>query len=490
MTTRSVQAIALSATLVAGVASARRAPPSQPAPTASPPEASVLAPAQAAGKAMGPEALVLAADEITRQVAALRGLEAKRPVERGVLSRDEIGAKLRERIGKEYTPEEIRVEARVLKRLGLLPPEADYEKLLLDLLMEQVAGFYDPFARRLYIADWLGLDLQRPTLAHEIEHALQDQHFDLRPFATPIKDDGDRQTARSALVEGDGTAVMLAFVAQQLGLDTSRSPDLMGTLGRKLAAGLAGGSPNQSPVFTRAPRFLRETMLFPYFAGLGFVLALTHPAAGEGHGPAWARVDAAFRDPPESTEQVMHPEKYLAHEHPVAVSDAPLASLSPWTALRRDVLGELEWKVLLATQMADGEAERAAAGWGGDRLVAYGPAEAGAAAGADPEVAVVDLSAWDTEQDAIEAESALRTLLQRQLHEGTEAEPHPAHAARTRPHPAAKPLAPARYTAGANTWSVERRGSAVLALFGVPSEKHDAVVAETWKSWKVGAAAK
>ena len=81
----------------------------------------------------------------------------------------------------------------MLKRLGLLPADVDYEKLLLDLLMEQVAGFYDPFARQLYIADWLPLEMQRPALAHEIEHALQDQHFDLKKFATPIKDDGDRQ---------------------------------------------------------------------------------------------------------------------------------------------------------------------------------------------------------------------------------------------------------------------------------------------------------
>src|SRR4029079_178790 len=101
---------------------------------------------------------------------------------------------------KEYTPDEIRTEARVLKRLGLLPESADYQQLLLDLLMEQVAGFYDPFARKLYIADWLGLDMQRPALAHEIEHALQDQHFDLKRFAAPIKGDRDPQTAHSRLL--------------------------------------------------------------------------------------------------------------------------------------------------------------------------------------------------------------------------------------------------------------------------------------------------
>src|SRR5262249_11313572 len=121
--------------------------------------------------------LMSAADDITRQVAALRGLEPKRSVARGVLGRDAIGAKLKERIAKEYTADEIRVESRVLKRLGLLPRDADYQKLLMDVLLEQVAGFYDPLSHHLYIADWLGLELQRPALAHEIEHALQDQYF-------------------------------------------------------------------------------------------------------------------------------------------------------------------------------------------------------------------------------------------------------------------------------------------------------------------------
>ncbi len=104
------------------------------------------------------------------------------------------------------------------KRLGLLPADTDYEKLMVDLLMEQVAGFYDPSTAKLYMADWLPLMMQRPALAHEITHALQDQHFDLKRFTKPIRDDGDRQIAGSALVEGDGTMAMLEYQAQSMGL--------------------------------------------------------------------------------------------------------------------------------------------------------------------------------------------------------------------------------------------------------------------------------
>src|SRR5262249_39954079 len=144
------------------------------APAAAPPSPSAPAPKSAPGALLG------VADEIARQVSALRGLSQTTPFQRGVLSRSDIVQKLRERMYKELTKEEMRVESGMLKRLGLLPDAADYEKTLLDMLGEQVAGFYDPYTRTLYIADWLPLDLQRPALAHEIEHALQDQHFDLR----------------------------------------------------------------------------------------------------------------------------------------------------------------------------------------------------------------------------------------------------------------------------------------------------------------------
>src|SRR5439155_9671268 len=110
------------------------------------------------------------------------------------------------------------------------------------------------------------------------------------------------------------------------------------------------------------PRFLRESLTFPYFAGLRFVSVLKQKG--------WAAVDAAFRNPPESSEQVLHPEKFLARERPVAIAAAPVSALAPAKEVRRDVFGEFEWRLLLASRVSDAEAERAAAGWGGDRMVA------------------------------------------------------------------------------------------------------------------------
>jgi hypothetical protein len=388
------------------------------------------------------EALLAAADEITRQVGALRGLPAKNPLQRGVLSRSEIGQKLKERIAKEYTPEEVRNESRVLKRLGLLAPDADYEKLILDILMEQVAGFYDPFVGKLFIADWLPLEMQRPALAHEIQHALQDQHFDLKRFATPIKDDGDRQLARAALVEGDGTAVMLEFQAQAMGLPLDQLPDLIAQIGKQM---LQGGMGN-TPQFDKAPPFLKETLIFPYLGGLTFVAHLHR-------GAPWSKVDAVFKNPPESTEQVLHPEKYLAKELPVKIVPAPLPSLSALKELRRDVLGELAWKVLLASKLPEEVAQKAAAGWGGDRYVAFADA-----ASNDSPVTIVNLSVWDTETDAKEVEAAGKKLL--------------------------AAMAPPADKPDKSEWWLERKEDKILMVFGAPAGTQQALSAEAWKLWK------
>jgi hypothetical protein len=411
------------------------------------------------------DALLAAADEIARQVAGLRGLSQLKPLQRGVLSRDEIGAKLKERIGKEYTPEEVRTEARVLKRLGLLPPDVDYERLLLDLLMEQVAGFYDPFAGKLYIADWLPLEMQRPALAHEIEHALQDQHFDLKKFATPIKDDGDRQLAHSALVEGDGTAVMLEFQAQAMGLPADQLPALIEQVGKQMLQGSFG----QTPQFDKAPPFVKETLIFPYLTGLTFVESFRKSQP-------WAKIDEVFKAPPESTEQVIHPEKYVAKEHPARITPTQLAALGPRKEVRRDVFGELVLKILFASapapttpsNAAGGKkpappgpaagsdpaelAEKAAAGWGGDREVAYlDPAT--------PEAAptVIDLSVWDTEGDAKEAEVVAQRLLQR--------------------------LGDA--DAGREDWLVTREGDKLVLVFGAPKGSGPQLVADVLRNWKI-----
>lgn len=427
-------------------------------------------------------ALLNAADEITREVARLRGLPAKTPFQRGVLSRTEIGQKLRERLAKDYSKDEVRIESGVLKRLGLLPDGADYEKLLFDLLTEQVAGFYDPYARTLYIADWLPLDMQRPALAHEIQHALQDQHFDLKQFSQPLKEDGDRQLARSTLVEGDGTAVMLEFSARSMGLDVSKMPEMVARLGKQMMEMSMG----TTPAFQKAPPVLRETLVFPYAVGLEFISALRQgaqaqaaPSAPSSSGQAqqkllpWSRIDEVFRSPPESTEQVMHPEKYFQREAPVRVTAAPITTLAPRKEVRRDVLGEMTFKLLFGVRSSVDTASTAAAGWGGDRLVAYASADA-AQSGELP--VVVALSTWDSDRDTDEAEIAARRLILHLI--GQKDGSPPSIAGQGRPSSFVR-------DSGDLSFAALRRGRLLLLLCGVPRGSAQTVAEEVFRTWKV-----
>ena len=154
-------------------------------------------------------------------------------------------------------------------------------------------------------------------------------------------------------------------------------------------------------------------------------------------GHPWSRIDEVFREPPESTEQVLHPKKYLDRERPVAIVPGALPSLKAARELRRDVVGELEWKLLLSSKLSNGIAERAAEGWGGDRLVAYGQDEG--------PVHLVDLSAWDSEEDATQFEQAMRKWMARQT---------------AQPERATEDLAV--FLAGDEAWATERDRKSVV----------------------------
>ena len=357
------------------------------------------------GPASQPADLLKHAQALVRRTARLRGLRARRKIQMGVLSRDEILKRIEKKLDEEYTPAEIAAEAAVLKLLGLLPETLDYRKAVLDLLRDQVAGFYDPKPHRLNLASWITMDLQGPALVHEICHALQDQHFNLRRLTRPFKDNSDRQLAQAALVEGDCTGVMLEHILAPQKLDLGSMPDGLASLARQ---NLTGGG---SPVFKAAPAFLRETLVFPYIHGLDMMQRLRprHP---------WSRVNVMYRRPPESTEQVLHYEKYWARERPERITPAPLPALTGYHEVKRDVLGELQLSIFLGQALVPSAAQRAAAGWGGDLLLAYAPdraAPASAPSSGDgvrsADLLLVHLSSWDSEEDALEAANALRRVL-------------------------------------------------------------------------------
>ncbi len=411
------------------------------------------------------DALLADTDTLAAKISEIRGLKVKKAIARDVLSKAQLEERVKQRLDDELAGAGAIAAAKAYERLGLLPAGTDYEKLLLALYTEQLAGFYDPSAKELYLADWIDASAQRLVMAHEIGHALQDQQFDLTKFVKPIPNDDDAGLARQALVEGDGLAVMIEFMYRDQGIKEDPWVD------DRIAEGAAAAAAKQGtyPAFDKAPLFLREELVFPYDRGLAFVAAVRR-------NNAWKRVDEIYARPPASTEQIIHPEKYFANEKPVQVKPGALASLKKWKQLHQGVLGELLWSVWFRQHgVADERAAEAAEGWGGDRWAIYAAADAPDAQGevAAKDLVLISMSAWDSEADATEAFDAAADALATLTGQTATAENTAKLDARTYDDTAAS----------RQSW-IERKGDRVVMVIGAPTETAKKLRPEVWKSWR------
>ena len=333
--------------------------------------------------------LVARADDIAIKVAALRGLAVKRVIDKGIMNDEGLRARILLRMDEDSPAAERALDAAVAKRWGLVPMATDLDQLILDLLTEQIAGFYDPAEGKLYVSAKPGSDdtWADMLMAHEITHALQDQHFSLTPWMKAVEDDNDASLARQALVEGDGVALMLEYTLAEQNMGAPWDHDeVVKLLTSSMGASTTGETGSQ--LIDRAPIALREGMMFPYRAGVGFVAALRK-------GKPWSAVDAAFARPPRSTEQIIHPALYFADARPDVIT-APADPLQ----LDAGVWGEEGWReFLLANGVAADVAATASAGWGGDRVALRGTT----AQVAKPwRTTGVAMTTWDTDVDALE----------------------------------------------------------------------------------------
>jgi Zn-dependent peptidase ImmA (M78 family) len=318
--------------------------------------------------------------EVLRETSRLRKLPVLRQVRSGAQSRAEIEQMLVRNLNQSTTPEEMAASEATLKKLGLVPADFQLRPFIIKLLTEQVAGYYDPKTQEFHLADWLDLEGQRPVMAHELVHALQDQHFNLRRFEDWPKHDSDAELAAHALVEGDASFLMMQYVTQ--------SPARQLAFLKSMMTGGAGSSEQ----IEKAPRVLRETLLFPYLQGTSFVTQV-YKRGG------WEAVTAAYKTLPQSTEHVLHPEKYHAGEAPrkVALRDVSASLGKGWRMADHDVEGEWGFYLLLDQLLQSADvSRRAAEGWGGDRYALFlGPNRA-------TDVVVAHKTVWDTEADARE----------------------------------------------------------------------------------------
>jgi hypothetical protein len=195
-----------------------------------------------------------------------------------------------------------------------LPREFDLQKFLVALLREQVAGFYEPKRKTVNLLDWVDVEQQKPVLAHELTHALQDQSFGLEkwmkdqdlatkkdPTASDIDED-EISTARQAVVEGQAMVTLIDYTLAPMKKSLLNSPEVAEALKQGMLVGTA-----DSIEFRNAPIFLKEALTFPYRYGLDFEAALLKV----GKQKAFVEV---FKDPPRSTRQIMEPQTYLSGE--------------------------------------------------------------------------------------------------------------------------------------------------------------------------------
>jgi hypothetical protein len=293
----------------------------------------------------------------------------------------QLADRVRQLIAENVDPDEITRDTGLEELLGLVPAGTDLLSLYQDLYSEQVLGFYDGDTKELVVPsneDQLSAE-QKVTLVHELTHALTDQHFSFSDMANAL-DDSQQYDALSALqtiTEGDATLTELHYVA-------SLTPD-------EQQAVIAGSLGQDTSVFDAAPAFIQDLLVFPYNAGLSLLDGLWSPSAGFSH------IDEAYLDPPDTTEQVMHADKFAAREPAIDVS-LPDTPLDGYAAVEQSVWGELLFHVMFAQVLGSQAADTAAGGWGGDqyRLLWNGS-----------DVAFVLLYAGDTQQDAKEMQSAL-----------------------------------------------------------------------------------
>ncbi len=333
--------------------------------------------------------------QIEDNAAQIRGLKPKKDVPEVFLTKEQMRNNLVKEVDSGYSRQEAHRDAFELWLLRLVKDRSiDLYQTEIDLENEQVIGYYDQKEHDLFVLGNQGkLDPQaRETVAHEFVHSLQDQYYDLGKMLPEHSHDGDRSQAVRSLVEGDATLSGLMYAYRYMS----------GTDFQQL---MQGSGQNSTQVLDKVPRYIRDDLLFPYDKGSAFVSRLI-----EING--FQAVNAALADPPTSTEQIMHPEKYTQtpRDVPLPVALTPLTSTlgTGWTYQDGGTTGEFDLRVLLEENGVS-NAEDAAAGWGGGRYAFYQNGDAGL---------IIETTRWDTSKDADEFDTAMHQTLEKAQQNG------------------------------------------------------------------------
>ncbi len=309
-------------------------------------------------------------EQILQFVSRDTQLPIKAPVKCRFISRDAVSKELRKKFDEDKSNQRMQRSELVLKKFGLLDRDFQLRPFLLSLLTEQIAGFYDNKTKQMNLLDWVAIDEQKPVMAHELTHALQDQMVGLTKWddqeiegvAKDAAEDNkhiatdETDTAREAVLEGQA---MVSFADHMLAPSGKTLKDVP-QVGKQLEQG--AGDMSDSPVLARAPLVLQQALLFPYTSGLSFEQAVL---VKNGVRPAFAGV---LENPPNTSYEIMTPEAYLNHK-PMPLLNMPdihpLLSGAGFEPYDVGVMGELD--VRMTAELFGGKplAEALAPEWDG-----------------------------------------------------------------------------------------------------------------------------
>jgi len=305
-------------------------------------------------------------DEMTAELSQITGWKVERRVPSSMLTREDFRRFVDSRMKETESKDDVRAEEIVLKMFGFLPQNFDLAKETVDLVSEQAAAFYDYNKKRLFILDSTSEAVeQRVALVHELAHALADQHHPLGKYLKKGSPDDDESTARQAVMEGQATWLTWAYMSKKNGGKAEIPAAMIDQLTQSLGADGA-----DFPVFTNAPLYMKESLVFPYDEGLKFQDAIFHRLGRAGF-------DQVFTRPPSSTQQILHPDAYLENRKPedpdppgieefVGKKDA-----KRFRVVAEGSLGEFDHSVLLRQYLPEREGAEAASHWRGGTFRLY-----------------------------------------------------------------------------------------------------------------------
>jgi hypothetical protein len=345
-------------------------------------------------------------DEILQFASQDTGLPIKHKVKRRLASRDEVQSYLEKNMKHDKDAKRLERSSAVLKKFGLLPRDFDLSNFLVAMLREQVAGYYDEKTKTVNLLNWLDIEQQKPVLAHELTHALQDQSFGIEkwmrgsaettdskkdePSQADIEND-EESSARQAVVEGQAMVVLLDYSLAPTGKTLVNSPQIVDALEQGMLQGTA-----DSPKFREAPMFLKEELTFPYRYGLDFTAALLRAGGKE---LAYA---GAFTDPPKTTREIMEPQTYITHEKlpPMKMIDME-KDFKDYEPFDIGAMGEFDVDVLVEQYTGREEATAIYPEWRGGYYFA-GKRKVGKSADKSAPIAVLYISRWSSPAKAAE----------------------------------------------------------------------------------------